>query len=251
MNSRNYRKKSGRFILEGYHLLNEALEAEVEIETILYTDEFVGRAINRRLLAKAGETRIIKVPSKVFKAIAQTENPQGVGAIARFSRCGVNSVKEDDRFFLMLDGIQDPGNLGTIVRTAAAAPIDGIFLLPGTVDPYNPKALRATMGGVFNLPVHQVSGIEQCCRLFAQKDFQFVAADPRGETFYHDVDFSRPSVVIIGNESRGVQNKLLEKADTRAVIPLEGKIAALNAAVAASLFIFEYRRQQRRKQFTF
>ncbi len=244
LGSPNYRKKSGKFVLEGYHLLKEAFNAGIEIEAILCTDEFMSRAVNRELLTRVGKTGIIKVSSRIFKAIAQTESPQGVGAIAHLPRHKDNFTEGNEHFILILDGIQDPGNLGTIIRTAAAASVDGIFLLPGTVEPYNPKALRAAMGGIFNLPVLQVAGIEHCCKFFTRKKFQLVAADPRGEIPYYNVDFSRPSAVVIGNESRGVQDRLLKKANIRASIPLKGKIAALNAAVAASVFIFEYRRQQ-------
>jgi TrmH family RNA methyltransferase len=244
LGKRNYRKKSGKIILEGYHLLEEALKAGIELETILFTDEFQQKAVNRELLACARKSGSIKVSSQKFKEIAQTESPQGVGAIARLPRPAAVPAFENCHFILILDGLQDPGNLGTIIRTAAGAGIDGIFLLPGTVDPYNPKALRASMGGIFHLPVLQIDTVESCCAFLAARNLQLIAADPRGEIPYYSVDFARPCAVVIGNENRGVQKRLLKQADIRAYIPLEGKIAALNAAVAASIFIFEYRRCQ-------
>lgn len=244
LGSRKYRKKSGKTVLEGFHLLEEAFNAGIEFESILYTEEFIGKAVNRALLARAGKTRLIRIAPRVFKAVAQTENPQGIGAIAYRPRPKIPFVAGETCFFLILDGIQDPGNFGTIVRTAAGAAVDGIFLLPGTVEPYSPKALRASMGGIFYLPVLQISAVEQCGQHLAQKDLQLVAADPCGEIPYYDVDFSRPSAVVIGNENRGVGKELLRKADVRAHIPLPGKIAALNAAVAAAVFMFEYRRRQ-------
>jgi len=240
---RSYRQKSGRAILEGYHLLDEALKAKVELEFIIYTDAFQQKEINRKLLARAGNTASLKVSSKLFKAIAQTENPQGVGGIARIPRWEAAFSPGSERFFLILDALQDPGNLGTIIRTAAAAAIDGILLLPGTVDPYNPKALRATQGGIFYLPIMQFDTIESCFEFIRKNGLQLIAAAPEGDRPYYEVDFSRPSAVIIGNESQGVRESLLKKADIRAKIPLKGKISALNAAVAASVFIFEYRRQ--------
>lgn len=240
---RSYRQKSGKIILEGYHLLEEALKANVELEFILYTDAFWQKPLNRELLARAGKTASLKVSSKIFKAVAQTENPQGVGAIARIPRPEADLSAGNNHFFLILDAVQDPGNLGTIIRTAAAAAINGILLLPGTVDPYNPKALRATQGGIFYLPVLQADTIDSCCEVITKSDLQLIVADPEGEIPYYDVDFSRPSAVVIGNENQGVQESLLEKADIRARIPLKGEISALNAAVAASIFIFEYRRQ--------
>jgi TrmH family RNA methyltransferase len=247
LGNRKYRKKSGKIILEGYHLLEEAFKAGIEVEAVLCTEEFARKAVNRELLTRAGKTRIIKVSPKIFNAIAQTENPQGIGAIACPLRLKADFTAGNCHFFLILDSLQDPGNLGTIIRTAAGAAIDGIFLLPGTVEPYNPKALRATMGGIFYLPVLQVAGINNCYEFFEERDLQLVVADPCGEVPYYNVDFSRPSAVVIGNENRGVQETLLEKAKVRAYIPLRGKIAALNAAVAASVFIFEYQRQREGK----
>jgi len=244
LGNRKYRKKSGKIILEGYHLLEEAFKAGIEVEAVLCTEEFARKAVNRELLTRAGKTRIIKVSPKIFNAIAQTENPQGIGAIACPPRLEADFTAGNCHFFLILDSLQDPGNLGTIIRTAAGAAIDGIFLLPGTVDPYNPKALRASMGGIFHLPVIQMRAADSCWEFLAEKNVQLVAADPRGEIPYFHVDFSRPSAVVIGNENQGVQEGLLEKADVRAHIPLKGKIAALNAAVAAAVFIFEYCRQQ-------
>lgn len=207
LGKRNYRKKSGKIILEGYHLLEEALKAGIELETILFTDEFQQKAANRELLARAGKYVSIKISSQKFKEIAQTESPQGVGAIARLPRPASIPASGSCHFVLILDGLQDPGNLGTIIRTAAGASIDGILLLPGTVDPYNPKALRASMGGIFHLPVLQVDTVENCCEFLAASNLQLIAADPRGENPYYSVDFTRPSAVVIGNENRGITEK--------------------------------------------
>ncbi len=197
---------------------------------------------------------MVEVTPRMFHAVAQTENPQGVGVIARLPENTAvfpgdekkyGFPRESAHFFLILDGLQDPGNLGTIIRTAAAAAISGIFLLPGTVEPYNPKALRASMGGIFYLPVMHVRDIESCINFLTERDVQLVAADPRGDRPYYTVDYSGQScAVVIGNENRGVRESLLRKAGIRAYIPLRGEIAALNAAVASSIFIFENQRQK-------
>lgn len=251
-----YREKSGKFVLEGYYLLNEALRAGLAVETVLYTAEFLQREAHRELLSRAGGgARLVEVAPRAFQAVAQTENSQGIGAIARLpeeSRSMFALEKEGNSwkrgeasFFLVLDGLQDPGNLGTIIRTAAAAAVSGIFLLPGTVEPYNPKALRASMGGIFYLPVVPVRELDSCLNFLAERKIRLVAADPRGEQPYYDLDYSsRSHALIVGNESRGVRPLLLEKAEIRAFIPLPGQIPALNAAVAASIFIFENQRQK-------
>lgn len=260
LGTRKYRKKSGKIVLEGLHLLKEAFKAGVAIETVLFTPEFLQKEANRELLSKiGGKIKTVEVPARLFNSIAQTENPQGIGAVAHLPQKDLSLLalngenplgQEHPAFFLILDELQDPGNLGTIIRTAAAAAINGIFLLPGTVEPYNPKALRASMGGIFYLPVIQVQEIDSCLGFLREQNMQLVAADPRGDRPYHMVNFSnRPSAVIIGNESRGVSKSLLKKADIRAYIPLQGKIAALNAAVASSVFIFESQRQKNHSTF--
>jgi len=240
---RKYRKQRGKYILEGYHLLNEALNAGIELENVLYTAEFQNSAMNRELLARVGKADLMEVPLKIFQAVAQTENPQGVGAIVALPREPVNLFLKKFHFYLLLDEIQDPGNLGTIIRSAAAAAVNGVFLLPGTVELYNPKVLRATMGGIFYLPVSPVNETETCVEMLREKKIQLIAADPRGGLPYYDVDFTKPSAVIIGNENKGIRKSLLEMADIRAYIPLKGSISSLNAAAAASVFIFEHERQ--------
>jgi RNA methyltransferase, TrmH family len=241
--ARKYRKQKGKYILEGYHLLNEALNAGIELENVLYTAEFRENPLHRELLARAGKANLTEVPLKTFQAASQTENPQGVGAIAALPREPVDLFSGRSDFYLILDEIQDPGNLGTIIRSAAAAAVDGVFLLPGTVELYNPKVLRSTMGGIFYLPVSQINEADKCVEMLRQKRIQLVAADPRGGIPYYDVDFTKPSAVIIGNENKGIQKFLLEKADLRAFIPLKGSISSINAAAAASVFIFEHERQ--------
>lgn len=243
---RKYRVKKQKIVLEGYHLLREALNAGLKLESVFYTDEFAKGVAKELLNDAAQEAKLYRIEPKLFKTIAQTETPQGVGAIARLPVMP-HSLPGDGDFFLILDGIQDPGNLGTIIRAAASAAVDALILLPGTVDPYNPKSLRAGMGGTFYLPILQAEKIEDWYAILRQRKVQFIAAVPDGEVPYYELDFSRPSAVIIGNESRGVSPSLSDGADVRACIPLQGKIAALNAAMAASIFIFESRRQKESK----
>lgn len=239
-----HRKKTRRVILEGKHLLQEALHAGIGLDAVLYTPAFMASPGSKELLEHLAGSCCYQISESTFNAIAQTESPQGVGAIAIATPSAPELFwQSDNPFLLVLDRIQDPGNLGTIVRTAAAAAVDGILLLPGTADPTNPKALRASMGGLFYLPV--ISAVDYPCWLddFAERGISLVAADPRGEVPFYEVDFSAPMALIIGNESRGVSTSMLERAAVRANIPLHGKLTSLNAAVAAALFIFERQRR--------
>ena len=227
LGSRKFRKKRGKTVLEGFRLLEEAAKAGIIPDIVLFTEEYKTAGIGRELLAefKRAGSRMIEVPEKKFKMIAHTENPQGIGAIARMPVSSIDDLLQGSfQFMLILDGIQDPGNLGTIIRTAAAAFEGGagIILLPGTVELFNPKVMRASMGGAFSIPVFEMPGPEECLRVIREKSMQLVAADPRGAVPYYHLDFKRDIAVIIGNENK-VSVNLLEGADTRAYIPYRGK----------------------------
>ncbi len=244
LGQRKYRLKHGLIVLEGYHLVNEAYRAGIKIKTVFYTGNFHKVSRNRRLLERLEKVNRIQLDGQTFHALAQTENPQGIGAIAVSPQFQQEILPEQENYFcLVLDAIQDPGNLGTIIRTAAAAATDGLILLPGTVDPFNPKALRASMGGVFYLPLVHCPDYIPWMEICRARRMQVVAADPEGACLYSQVNFQVPTAVIIGNESKGISRPLLDTVDIFAKIPLQGKIASLNAAAAAAVFIFEKVRQ--------
>ena len=244
LHQRKYREKYKLIVLEGFHLLNEATKAGVHIKTVFYTDRFFQEPLNRALLEQYSRTNLFHIDSKAFKSMAQTENPQGVGAIAEAPSFEQGFLLDQNRrFFIVLDAIQDPGNVGTIIRTSAASAVDGVILLPGTVDPFNPKALRASMGGIFYLPIAQLKSYREWKNFCSSRDIQVIAADLGGSCFFSEVDFRLSSAVIIGNESKGITNELFETVDVIARIPISGEIASLNAAVAAAVFIFERARQ--------
>jgi len=175
--------------------------------------------------------------------VMRTDTPQGVAALSIIPESDRDIFWQSKGLYLILDRIQDPGNLGTIIRTAAAADVKGIVLLQGTADPYSPKVLRASMGGIFYLPLLQETDLPQWHNVMKEQGLRLIAADPKGKTPYYGIDLRSPCAVIIGNESRGVEESLLRKADTRASIPLKGRLKTLNAAVAAAAFILENQRQ--------
>lgn len=244
MGLKKCRTKRGKMILEGVQLVKEALLARVELESLLYTSEFAARPVAEELLAGVGRAKVFPVDAATFASIAQTETPQGIAAMARIPERRTDIFSQGKGFFLVLDRIQDPGNLGTIIRTAAAASVSGIILLRGTTDPYSPKVLRSSMGGVFYIPIVLEDDLPDWFEKLERQDVQIIAADPKGDMPYYNIDFRKPTAVIIGNESRGVRKILLEKAKIKAFIPLKGKFNTLNAAVAAAAFILENRRQK-------
>lgn len=243
LSMRKARNKSGKMVLEGNQLLEEALSAGVTLDSLIYTAQFASKSGAEKLLSKVDKNRIFRVDTSTFSKIAQTDTPQGIAAIARIPEKRQDAFYKKG-FFLVLDRIQDPGNLGTIIRTAAAARVNGIILLEGTADPYSSKALRASMGGIFHVPVIPEVELPDWFEIMKRQGVQLIAADPRGNTAYYNVDFNMPSAVIIGNESQGVGKALLEKAEIKAFIPLHGNFNTLNAAVAAAAFILENERQK-------
>lgn len=247
LSKRKYRQKDRCVVLEGFYLLEEAVKAGLKLEAVLYTHRFLQMKGAEALLKKAGADSSVQVEEKIFDEISQTETPQGVGAIAYLPEGDDSFFNDRDCFFLILDGLQDPGNMGTIVRTAAAAGVSGMLLMPGTVDPFNPKAIRASMGGIFYLPV-LMEGVDSWLEVAAEKNIQLIAAHVLGDKLYHEVNYTLPCGVIIGNESKGVSPFLLARAAVKASIPLAGMIPSLNAAVAASVFIFEAIRQNQIKK---
>ena len=241
---RKYREKNNLVVLEGFQLLNEAVRAGLQIKTVIYTSDFAEKKESRLLLEQIEGANYLLIDAKTFNKIAQTENPQGIGAIARAPGLGFNFLLDREKsFYLVLDGIQDPGNMGTIIRTAAAAAVDGVILLPGAVDPFNPKALRASMGGSFFLPLALLKSYEEWTEICQRRHFQVIATDPEGDFLFHEIDFRLPSAVIIGNENKGLSREAAKTADKTSRIPINGEIASLNAAIAASVFIFERARQ--------
>jgi len=244
MGLRKYRTQKGKMILEGVQLVKEALLAEVELESLLYTPQFAARPVAEELLAGVGRGRAFSVDPITFASIAQTETPQGVVAIARVPERRTDIFFQKKGFYLILDRIQDPGNLGTIIRTAAAASVSGIILLQGTTDPYSPKVLRSSMGGFFYIPIVHEDDLPDWFENIKKQEIQLIAADPRGDIPYYNINFTKPTAVLIGNESGGVGKMLLEKAEIKAYIPLKGKFNILNAAVAAAAFILENQRQR-------
>ena len=240
---RKFRSKSGKMLLEGEQLLREALSAGVELESLLYTPEFVLRHEADDISAALEMKNAFQIDTQAFAAITQTETPQGIVAITCIPPRRQDILAQGRGFFLILDRIQDPGNLGTIIRTSATTEVTGIVILRGTTDPYSPKAVRASMGGIFYIPLVLESETPDWYEIIKKQGIQLIAAAPQGTVPYYNIDFSRPSAVIIGNESGGAGEALLEKAEIKASIPLKGRPAALNAAIAAAAFIFENQRQ--------
>ena len=254
------RKKNRQFIVEGIKLVDEALVygkvCEIILSESLYKEIISGGLIKNALLADNGKNLIAYVneansttvvSDAVFKTVSETINPQGVVAIVTMPEYEILNEgfltqtynKTGKIKLLILEDTADPGNLGTIMRTAEAAGVTGVIMGRGTVDIFNPKAVRSTMGSIFRLPFIYVEDVRETIRELKKYGISFYAAHLKGKQSYKDVKYSDKAGILIGNEARGLSREVAELADIYVIIPMQGKVESLNAAVAAALMMYE------------
>lgn len=225
----------GFAVAESFHLYEEAIRSGCEIRAVL---------VSQSALERLQPSHLMRVlPDALFTEIAATETSQGIMTLVKPPVWTIESFPTG--LLIALDGIQDPGNAGTIVRSAEAFGAAGVLFLKGSVCPYNPKALRASAGSAFRLPV--LTGIEPkiAQNWFAQNGLPVFAALPGAAAALDTIDFTNPAVVVIGSEGRGVSETILKSA-TPFTIPTQ-QVESLNAAVAASVILYEAARQRRQK----
>lgn len=247
LKKRRFREQEGRFIIEGVRFVEEALESGWPVESFIYSPELLKSARGARLVDAAGRGNIktVLVEKSVFDGLALTEAPQGVLALCRMKNMGLGEVvgargkAKQDALVVVVDGVSDPGNLGTIVRSAHAFGADGAVLVKGTVDLYNEKTLRSTMGSVFNLPVaHNVTAAELPDYL-ATGGMALVVGVPRGGVPVDRLDVGRPLALVVGSEAAGPSGDIYSMPHQKVTIPMPGKAESLNVAVAASIMLYQ------------
>lgn len=244
---RRYREQEGKFVAEGPDLVAEALASNWPVEALYCTARFTAAADGKRILAAARRqgVAVFELAPEVFERAAATETPQGVLAVVGKREAALDDLlRNGTPLVVVVDGIQDPGNLGTIIRTAHGAGASGALLLTGTVDLYNPKTVRATAGAVFRLPVVQGISWEEAYVFLRQSGLKLVVADPRGETPLYAADLTGPVALVVGSEGAGPRPAVREAAAQRVFIPMPGGAESLNAAVAAALLLYEAVRQR-------
>jgi TrmH family RNA methyltransferase len=230
----------GLAVSEGFHLLEEALGSRCEIPVVIAAENVLATVAAH--LRGLKSTRVVAVSEDVFVKLASTESPQGVIALVRPPQWTLDQLVRGKPLVVVLDGVQDPGNAGAMVRTAEAFGATGIAFLKGSVSPYNPKCLRASAGSLFRLPM--AAGIDESLLMAAleQKRVALYAALPRAERSIAQADFSGACAIVIGSEGHGV-SKRIEKKSIGVRIPTSG-VESLNAAVAAGVMLYEAQRQR-------
>ena len=223
------------------HLLAEAVRSGIEIATVFFRtgDEAI---LDR--IGLDGEIDILELPAEVFSSAVTTESPQGIAALVTPKIFSVDDMLcGESPLIVIAAGLQDPGNLGTLIRSAEAFGASGVITLPGTVSLWNAKALRASSGSAFRLPVVAATEDEVFSRLRASGMRIFAAVAEAGVS-YSDSALVGPVALVVGNEGRGLSTELLERADERISIPCPGRVESLNAAIAGSILLYEAARQR-------
>lgn len=231
LHTKKSRARTNLFLVEGFHLIEEAWKSKWPIKQLIVQE---GVDIPNW----AYSLPITHVSTDVFNHIAQTETPQGIAAVVHMNRL---SFKPSDHV-LLLDAIQDPGNLGTIIRTADAAGFSAVFLGKGTVDMYNDKVVRATQGSLFHIPVIHTDLFETI-KMLKQEGYTIWATDIRQEaTNYHQMNTPKKVAVMLGNEGSGIEENLINASDKVVKIPLYGQAESLNVSVAAGILMYDIRK---------
>lgn len=239
------RKEKGLFVAEGMKMF---LEAPVdEIQKVYVSASFleqVSAACKAKLDSILCQYEIVS--DEVFKKMSDTKTPQGILCVMRQKAYGLEDMLiTDNPLLLIIEDIQDPGNLGTIFRAGEGAGVTGIIMSGGTVDIYNPKTIRSTMGSVYRMPFLYTDNTHIIIEELKKRNVTIYAAHLQGSKIYDACDYKKGSAFLIGNESKGLKDETADKADVRIKIPMLGEVESLNAAVAASILFYEAARQRR------
>jgi len=235
---RRYRAEEKVFVAEGTRWLSEIVQVGVSPEMVLYTQGWFETADNALMIEQI-QTPSQLISEEIMGAISDTQSPAGILAVIPWQ---IFPLPQTPSLLLILDQVTNPGNLGSILRSASAAGVDGVLLGPGCVDSYNPKVIRGGMGAHLRLPIHAVDWIT-IKEIVVNMMVWLATAD--GEIDYTAVDWRGPSALIIGNEARGAGKKAERLANGRISIPMHAATESLNAAMAASIILFEASRQRK------
>ena len=244
LQTRKGRSEERRFVAEGRNLVNEILGRKLDVDFIMVSESFLeeSRGETADMLSSCIDSQDITlctVPDREFGGLTDACGGVGILAVVRMREYGPETIRDlpPGASLLVLDRIQDPGNLGTIVRTAAAAGYGAVLAMSGTADLWSPKVLRSTAGMVFAIPFIAVKDHEELRKLTAGR--RLVVTSVEGGRPYYEENLREGIALVIGNESRGVAPEIMEMADVRVTLPMKGGVESLNAAVAAAILMYE------------
>jgi TrmH family RNA methyltransferase len=243
LKKRAFRERENRFLVEGAQPVGEALESAVPLDLVFHTD----RERLQPILARARESGVDvqAVTEEIMARLTSTVTPQGVVAVSPFVDVGLEELPRAPGSLAVLFAVRDPGNAGTVLRSADAAGADGVVFCQGSVDVYNPKTVRASAGSVFHVPVVRGASVEESVAAARDRGVAVYAASGRGDVDLYSLDLRAPSAFLFGNEAWGLPDEVAALADRTVRVPLWGKAESLNLAAAATVALFESARQRR------
>ena len=241
---RKNRDSKGVYFIEGVRFISEAISSGEDIEKIIISEKLEGS--NQDLIQQILDRNIScsMVPDKLFAELSDTKTPQGILSVIKKKDYNYNDIVGRGSFIVLLENLQDPGNAGTIIRTADAANASAVILSKGCVDVYSPKVLRSTMGSVFHIPIIEGIDINEAITDLKSSKYKIVVSHLKGTNNYFDENLKQRCAIIIGNEANGVSEETAALADSLVKIPMPGMAESLNASVAASIMIYEMVRQR-------
>ncbi|MFW5986127.1 MAG: TrmH family RNA methyltransferase [Halanaerobiales bacterium] len=250
---KKYRKKQGKYILEGYRIIVEALRAGADFDSLYFSPDFYNSDSGNQILDLLKNSQFynkkikpIVIDEKLMVNITDTDTPQGIIAAVNENNYKTEDIFDKSDVILLIDRIQDPGNMGTIIRTAVAAGVEGLIILKGSVDIYNLKVLRATMGAIFNIKFIKdvsLSNFFSLYRVYNDR-YRLIAADLSADTYYDRMNYGNRVILAAGNEGNGLCREILEAADKRVKIPIIGDIESINVAVATGIILYDILRKR-------
>lgn len=243
LNKAKYRRDNSSFVVEGVRMASEA--PDKDIEKIFVSESF--REKNPKGFGKFtwNDSRVEMVSDNVFKQMSDTMTPQGVLAVVKMHKYSLDDIiGRDNAFVMVCEDLQDPGNLGTIIRTGEGAGISGVIMTKNTVDIYNPKTIRSTMGSLYRVPFLYTEDLENVLKQMKLLNIKVYAAHLDGNNSYTKENYSGKCAFLIGNEGNGIKDSTRDMADTLIRIPMEGEVESLNAAVSAAVIMYEVNRQR-------
>lgn len=250
LNEKKYRDEKQKYIIEGIKIVEEAIQEKAEIEKIIICKENLeANEIPETLIQKIEKYKseykcnceCIYVTEKIFKTLTQVTNPQGIIAVIR--KENVTDIKYSEDIIVVLDNVQDPGNLGTILRTVDSIGLKQLIVSKGTADIYNPKVVRSTMGAIFRVKVLEKENLKEAIEEMRQHQYKLVATSLQTEKEIYDINYDK-KIIVMGNEANGVERVIQDIADERVKIPMLGKTESLNVSIATGIILYEYVRQK-------
>lgn len=238
LKDKKYRDEHHEFIVEGVKLVEEAIQEGMDIHKIMICEDCVENgAIEQKTMYEIAKYPCMYVTEKVFKHMTDVTNPQGMLAIIH-KEDTEEEIDYAQEVMLLLDGIQDPGNLGTMIRSADSCGMNQIIVSKDTADPYNPKVVRSTMGAIYRVKIIRVQDLTKTIKMLQKKGIKVLGTSLKAEKSIYTIDYKKKAYVI-GNEANGVKPETLEACSELVKIPMLGKAESLNAAVAASVILYE------------